>query len=186
MKKDADAQLLWRFPPRRLDAEAIRDGMLAVTGVLNRQMYGHGFYTFKVIREGVHHYHPKEEFGPEEWRRMLYAVKIRQERDGVFGLFDCPDGGQSVARRGISTTPLQALNLLNSHFVMQQADLFAERIMREAGADPRQQVTRAFELVFGRTPTDTERHDSVAFIDAEGLPALCRAILNANEFLFLF
>jgi len=186
LKLDADSLLLWRFPPRRLDAEAIRDSILTVTGMLNRQMHGHGFYALQVIRENVHHYYAKEEFGPEDWRRMLYAVKIRQERDGIFGLFDCPDGGQSVPRRGLSTTPLQALNLLNSGFVMQQAGLLAERLQRETGTDRQRQVARAFELAFGRTPSLAESAESVAFVEAEGLTAMCRAFLNANEFLFLF
>ncbi|MGB0644027.1 MAG: DUF1549 domain-containing protein, partial [Akkermansiaceae bacterium] len=110
---DASSRFFWRFPPRRLEAEAIRDGMLSVAGTLDRKMGGQGFHLFDVDRENVVHYHAKDETGPAEWRRMIYLFKIRQEQDAVFGSFDCPDGNQVIPTRSRSTTPLQALNLFN-------------------------------------------------------------------------
>ncbi len=185
LRVDADSRFLWRFPPRRLEAEAIRDSILFVAGTLNQTAGGPGFNVFDVQKETVHHYFPKESFGPDQWRRMVYMTKIRQERDAVFGAFDCPDGGQVIPQRTSSTTPLQALNLLNSRFVLQQADYFAKRLQREAGEDVRHQVQHAFQLMFGRDPTAQEADDSIEFARQYGLPALCRALLNANEFLFL-
>jgi hypothetical protein len=73
LRVDGASRLLWRFPPRRLEAEAIRDGILAVSGNLDRTMGGPSFHLHDVDRENVYHYHPKEEFGPPEWRRMVYA-----------------------------------------------------------------------------------------------------------------
>ncbi|CAN5143119.1 PSD1 and planctomycete cytochrome C domain-containing protein [soil metagenome] len=183
---DADCRLLWRFPPRRIEAEAIRDSVLAATGALDKRMGGPGFYLLDVDRENVVHYFPKDDIGPAEWRRMIYMFKIRQEQDAVFGAFDCPDGSQSMPKRSSSTTPLQALNLFNSPFVIQQAEMLAERLAEEAGDAPGRQVARAFRLLYGRDPDPAESADSVGFIAAEGLEAWCRAMLNTNEFLFVF
>ena len=92
--------------------------------------------------ENVRHYHPKQDFGPEDWRRMIYMTKVRQERDAVFGVFDCPDASQVMPKRSRSTTPLQALNLLNSRFVKQQAEFLAERLETEADSTA-DQIRRA-------------------------------------------
>ncbi|MDC0935967.1 DUF1553 domain-containing protein [Pirellulales bacterium] len=184
--KDADSRLLWRFPPRRLEAEAIRDCILRVSGALNPQAGGPGFLLFQVDgHETVHHYFPLEKFGPNEFRRMIYMTKIRQEQDEVFGVFDCPDGGQTIPNRSRSTTPLQALNLLNSRFMLQQTEILAVRVRQEAGADVAAQVKRVFQLAFSRPPDAVELEQSVALVKEYGLDALCRAIFNANEFLFL-
>ena len=185
MRVDATSRLLWRFPPRRLEAEAIRDSVLAVTGVLDlKNAGGPGFSPFEVEMENVRHYHAKKTYGPADWRRMIYMTKVRQEREQVFGAFDCPDASMVVPKRSRSTTPLQALNLLNSRFIMQQADLFAKRLQADSETI-RQQITRAWELCFQRPPTDEELADSAAFIKQEGIQQFTRAILNANEFVFI-
>ncbi len=183
---DSEARLLWRFPPRRLEAEAIRDSMLAVSGALNPAAGGPGFYLMEVEEENVMHYHVKEKFTAAEFRRMVYQTRIRQTTDGVFGSFDCPDGSQVMPRRSRSNTALQALNLFNSPFVLQQAGLLADRLLAEAGTAPEQQVETAFPLFYGRPPDDFERRQSAALIQAEGLPAFCRALYNTSEFLFVF
>ncbi len=185
LKVDAGSRLLWRFPPRRLEAEGIRDSILAVSGNLDRTAGGPSFFLHDVDRENVYHYHPKEKFGPAETRRMVYAFKVRMEQDGIFGSFDCPDGSLVMPKRSVSTTPLQALNLFNSRFVLDQSETFAARLRKEAGADEGAQVQRAWQLAFNRPPNRTETREAVAFAKAEGLPALCRAVLNANEFLFI-
>ena len=166
-------------------AEAIRDNMLAVSGVLDLKSGGPGFDGFEVQMENVRHFFPKKLYGPIDWRRMIYMTKVRQERESVFGVFDCPDASQAVAKRSRSTTPLQALNLFNSRFVMQQADLLAERLAKEAGSDLTSQVDRAYELCFGRSPSVSELRVAIEFIQAEGLPQFARAMLNANEFVFV-
>ena len=185
LKVDAASRLLWRFPPRRLEAEGIRDSILAVSGNLDRTAGGPSFFLHDVDRENVYHYHPKEKFGPAESRRMVYAFKVRMEQDGVFGAFDCPDGSLVMPKRSVSTTPLQALNLFNSRFVLDQSETFAARLRKEAGSDTAAQVNKAWQLAFNRTPEKFEAEEAVAFARAEGLPAFCRAVLNANEFLFI-
>lgn len=185
LRVDAGDRLLWRFPPRRLEAEGIRDSILAVSGNLDRTAGGPSFFLHDVDRENVYHYHPKENFTSAESRRMVYAFKVRMEQDGIFGAFDCPDGSLVMPKRSVSTTPLQALNLFNSRFVLQQAETFAGRLQTEAGNDAAAQVKQAWQLAFNRLPDQTEAKAAVAFVKAEGLPALCRAVLNANEFLFI-
>jgi hypothetical protein len=182
---DGGSLLLWRFPPRRLEAEVIRDNILLASGVLESRMGGPGFSGFKVEAENVRHYHPKETYGPADWRRMLYMTKVRQEREPTFGVFDCPDFNQTVPSRSRSTTPLQSLSLLNSPFVLQQAGLLAKRLRREAGADTRTQVTRACRIALGREPTLEELADAGQLVAEHSLEAFCRALFNANEFLFL-
>jgi cytochrome c553 len=185
MAADASSRLLWRFPPRRLEAEAIRDSMLAVTGVLDLRMGGPGFGGFKVQPENVRHYFPKESYGPDDWRRMVYMTKVRQEQESVFGAFDCPDASQVAPKRSRSTTPLQAFNLFNSTFVKQQAELFAMRIEKESPQADARRAALAFELTFGRPATAEEASDGLALATEHGWAALCRALLNANEFVFV-
>jgi hypothetical protein len=182
---DASSRLLWRYPPRRLEAEAIRDSILAVSGVLDLRMGGPGFSGFEVQAENVRHFFPKKKYGPEDWRRMIYMTKVRQEQESVFGAFDCPDASQVAPKRSRSTTPLQAFNLLNSTFVMQQADLFAKRLEKESPEIDTRRAALAFRLAFGRAATTKEASGALAFATEHGWPALCRAVLNANEFVFI-
>ena len=117
---------------------------------------------------------------------MVYQYKPRMQQDATFGAFDCPDGGQIAPRRFSSTTPLQALNLLNSDFILQQAEFFAERVRREQGDDLAKQVRRAFTLAFNREPSDEELSVATSFLRREGLTMFCRVLLNANEFVYVY
>lgn len=186
MAVDAGSRYLWRFPPRRLEAEAIRDSILAVSGALDLTIGGPGFYLHRVQVENVMHYFPKESFSPSEFRRMVYLFKIRQEQDAIFGSFDCPDGNQVIPKRSRSNTPLQALNLFNSAFVLQQAEILAQRLVEEGGGGVHSQIERAFNLFYGRSPDAFERRVSRELIEGESLTALCRALYNSSEFLFVF
>ena len=112
-------------------------------------------------------------------------TKVRQERDAVFGAFDCPDLSQVMPKRSRSTTPLQALNLFNSHFMLQQTELFARRLQREATDEPNRQMNLAFQLCFGRDPQRSELEGAISLAQEHGLVAVCRALLNSNEFLFV-
>lgn len=185
IKVDGATRLLWRFPPRRIEAEVIRDSILRVSDKLDPKMGGQGFSGFEVEMENVRHFHPKSTYGPEDFRRMIYMTKVRQEQESVFGSFDCPDASQVAPKRSRSTTPLQALNLLNSSFVIEQAGFFSARLNKEAAESTEDKVRIAFELCFGRTPTQQEEADSTAFIKQAGLTQFCRAMLNANEFVFV-
>ena len=193
LMQDADTRLLWRFPPRRLEAETIRDTMLAVSGRLNLEMGGRGFDLFK-SRGGLSGFPPIESFNAAGRRRMIYAHKVRMERDDVFGAFDCPDAGQSMARRRQSTTPIQALNLFNSPFTMDESQAFAARIEAEVATKlpsnvdletVRRQIDRAFQLAYARSPDAVEASSAEAVVREHGLATLCRVIFNSNEFLLI-
>jgi len=186
MALDSSNRFLWHFPARRLDAEPLRDTMLAVSGKLDRAMGGPGFDLFEANSNYVKVYNSRADFGPTEFRRMVYQSKPRTELDNTFGAFDCPDAGQVAPKRSRSTTPLQALNLLNSPFAVQQAGFFAERVATDAGKSHEAQTKRAFQLAFLREPTRDELATSTKLVKAYGLPALCRALFNANEFLSVF
>ena len=181
---DGDTRWLWRFPSRRLEGEAIRDCMLSVSGELNLKAGGPGFNFFK-SRGGLSGFPPIDSFGPEEFRRMIYAHKIRMERVPVFGAFDCPDAGQATPQRTQSTTAIQALNLFNSPFVVERAAKLAERIRQLEPDNPQQQVTQAFELVLARTPSTFELAESTSVVAEHGLSTLCRVLFNSSEFLFI-
>jgi mono/diheme cytochrome c family protein len=178
LRVDAGARLLWRCPPRRLEAEALRDAILSVSGALDLRMGGPGFELFEPNSNYVKVYTPKASFGPAEFRRMVYQAKPRMELDSVFGAFDCPDAGQIAPRRTVSTTALQALNLLNSPFMVDQSVRFAARIERDPAP-----VARAFLLAFGRPPGAEEQAAAERLVHDHGLAALCRALYNANEFI---
>ena len=180
---DAQDRLLWRYPPHRLEAEAIRDAILATSGSLNPQAGGPGFDLFVANANYVKVYETKTEFTADDFRRMIYQTKPRSELDTFFGAFDCPDAGQIQPKRTSSTTPLQALNLLNGAFLIDQANRFAARVAREAGEEPAEKVRLAFLLAFGREATEAEIAAGTKLVADHGLPALCRALYNANEFL---
>jgi hypothetical protein len=182
--RDADVRWLWRFPSRRLEAESIRDGMLAVNGQLNLQMFGRGFDLFDK-RGGLTGFNPVESFEADGLRRMIYAHKVRRETEAVFGAFDCPDAGQSAARRAESTTPIQALNLFNSQFTWDASEAFASRLRSEVGDDLESQVRHAFLLALGREPKNGELIALLPVVEKAGLETFCRALYNSNEFLFV-
>jgi hypothetical protein len=181
LQADADCRLLWRFPPRRLEAEAIRDAMLQVAGQLNLQRGGPGFDFFK-SRGGLSGFPPVTRFGPDKLRRMIYAHKVRMEPVPVFGAFDCPDAGQATPARSRSTTAIQALNLFNSPFVLEQAAALARQIQ---AADTPDRVAEAFQRTLGRGPSEIERQAAATVVSKHGMTTLCRVLLNCNEFLHI-
>lgn len=185
MRKDAGNRLLWRFAPRRLEAETLRDAILVASGGIDRTMGGPGFDLFEPNTNYVKVYTPKSKFGPETFRRMVYQSRPRMQLDDTFGAFDCPDAGQMAPKRLRSITPLQSVNLLNSPFLLEQSRLLAERVKVEAGDDSSAQCRRAFALVFQRVPDTAEEAAAEALIKQHGLPLFCRALFNANEFVFL-
>ena len=182
--KDGDNRLVWHMPLRRLEAEAVRDAVLSTSGKLNRQMGGPSFQLFRYRVINVAIYEPLEDFGPATWRRSVYQMPARGIRDEILATFDCPDSSERSPRRTSTTTALQALSLLNGNFIGQQSDFFAGRLLRDAGAMPTTQITRAFMLTLGRPPTASEQNAAASLVAQHGLPTLCRALFNANEFLY--
>ena len=182
---DSDTRYLWGFPPRRLEAETIRDSILAVSGKLDLRMGGPGFRLYSYTVDNVATYYPQEEFGESTFRRAVYHQNVRAVKPGLLGPFDCPDSALSTPRREVTTSPLQALTLLNGRFSLQQAVFLAERLAAEAGQHPGAQVDRAFGLAFGRVPEAGERKAAIGLVERHGLAVFCRALINSNEFIYV-
>ena len=166
-----------------MEGEVIRDSLLQVAGKLNLEMGGPGFNFFK-SRGGLNGFPPVDEFKSDGWKRMIYSHKVRMETVPVFGAFDCPDGGQSAPVRSQSTTAMQALNLFNSPFVMEQAESLAKQIQR-AEKTIEVQARMGFVAVLGREPNWRELLESMKAVSETDLTVLCRALFNSNEFLFI-
>ncbi len=181
---DRDNRLLWRFTARRMEAEAIRDCVLQVSGELNRERGGPGF-SFFGSRGGLNGFPPLETFTPAEMRRMVYSHRVRMEAVPVFGAFDCPDAGQSTPRRGRSTTAIQALNLFNSPFLVERSAKFAARIAAAYPDDPAMQLDAAFASALGRRASAEEHAVMEDAIKKHGLATISRVLLNSNEFLLI-
>jgi cytochrome c553 len=181
---DGESRLLWRFPPRRLSGEEIRDTTLAVSGKLDLQMGGLGFRLFKYVQDNVATYHPLDEHSPETYRRAVYHHNARAMQIDLMSEFDKPDCAFSTPRRSTTTTPLQALTMMNHRFVIDMAAALAERIAQESN-DPDEQITRAFQLAFLRNPDEQELAATRALIDDHGTAAFCRALFNSNEFIYV-
>lgn len=183
---DAGNRWLWRKTPQRLEAEAVRDTTLSIAAELNPARGGPGFLdTREILRSGSYSYEPADTIGPEFNRRSVYRTWIRGGRNGLLDVFDCPDPSTTSPKRAVTTTPLQALALLNNAFVLRMADRFAARIEREAGADSAARVTRAYQLAFQREPTADELAIARKVVEEHGAAVLARAILNSNEFLYV-
>jgi len=180
---DADNRLLWRQSPRRLDAESLRDGMLAVTGCLNPEMHGPGYRDFDYEEAYAPVYRYTTPDRADLWRRSIYRFIVRSTPHAFLTTLDCPNPANLTPARIETTTALQALALLNNDFMLRQAGHWARRLEREAGPDPADQVRRAFALALSREPADVERAAGVALVQSAGLPQFCRMLLNTNEFI---
>ncbi|WP_168564907.1 PSD1 and planctomycete cytochrome C domain-containing protein [Crateriforma spongiae] len=184
MRVDASAQLLWRFPPRRVEAEVIRDSILLAAGNLDDTVGGPS-YRIHNVKARYAQWEVIDNYSDPTWRRMLYQERMRRVDDRIFTAFDFPDCGQIRAKRPVSTTPLQALNLMNSPFVVTQSEAMAERVRREAGNDTESQVQRCYQLLFCRDADESELQSSIELVRQHDLALLCRVLFNTNEFAFL-
>ena len=183
--KDATSTLLWRFPPRRVEAEVIRDSILFASGKLDTTIGGKSFRIHNV-KKTYAQWQVVNNYGPDTWRRMLYQERMRRVDDQMFTAFDFPDCGQVRAKRPVSTTPLQALNLLNSDFSREQAGHLAARAIEEADSDSSEaQIRRSFQLLLNRDPDSEELALSQEVAKEAGLEVVCRSLINSNEFAYL-
>jgi hypothetical protein len=182
---DAGNRLLWRQNSRRIEAEAIRDAVLAVSGKLNAQMGGPGFEDFKYQEAYAPIYTYVTADQPSLWRRSIYRYIVRTTPDRFMTTLDCPDPANLTPRRMTTTTPLQSLALYNNDFMLRQARYFAKRVENEVGEEAVEQVRRGFALALGRNPTKEEEKLGVKFVREESLFSFCRALLNANEFVYV-
>jgi hypothetical protein len=179
---DADNRLLWHMPLRRMDAETLRDTVLASTGHLNGQRGGPSFMLQKKGDAGSYIYAALDNDGPDVWRRSVYRFVVRGGERIMLDSFDCPDPSVATPQRSLSNTPVQALTLMNNSFVLRQAGLLAERARRESKDDP---VGRAYQLLFQRDPVARERELAAKFLAEQPLDLYCRVLLNSNEFLYV-
>ncbi|QDU18442.1 PSD1 and planctomycete cytochrome C domain-containing protein [Urbifossiella limnaea] len=197
-KVDPDNRLLWRVRPKRLEAEALRDAMLAVSGKLNPEMYGPAFKppipADAMVARNLKNPYPKNVAdGPAVWRRSVYLFHKRVIPYPLFQAFDAPDAQQCSGKRNITTVVPQALAVLNDPFVRARAADFADRLMRDA--DP---VGRAYRLAFARPPTTAEREAGVAFLarrerdragrgdpKRDALADYCQVLFGLNEFIYV-
>lgn len=181
---DADSRLLWRYPPRRVEAEVIRDGILQASGCLSDDVGGRSFRIHNV-KKTYAQWEVVDNSGPGTWRRMIYQERMRRVDDRLFTAFDFPDCGQVRAQRPVSTTPLQALNLMNSQFVLDQCQRIAARALDEANGDRDRAIGGCFQLLLGRDPAAEELQACREMISEQDLSLVCRALINSNEFAFL-
>ncbi len=182
---DEGNRLLWRMNRRRLEAEAVRDAILAVSGKLNTKAGGPGFEDFEYIEKYAPVYQYVVADRPDLWRRAVYRFCVRSVPNPWLEALDCPNASILVPARSRTTTALQALSLLNNPFVLRQSEYFADRVRREAADLPAAQVRLAYRLAFAREPTGEELDEATEFVGRHGLPALCHLLYNASEFVYV-
>jgi hypothetical protein len=190
---DPENKLLWRYPYRRLEVEAIRDSVLAVAGRLNRQMGGPGVFL-PIPKEALEgNSDPKTVWTPSDERsasrRTVYAVLKRSLTNPLLETLDLCDTARSTARRNRTTVAPQALTLFNGEFVNRQAAYLADRMEAEAGPDEAKQIDLAYRLALCRPPTDREIELMRAFLKKSGggraaREQLGRVLFNLNEFAY--
>ena len=182
---DVDDQLLWRFPPQRLDAEQLRDAMLAASGEINLQLGGPSFRPFKIANFNSDFYEIIDPIGAEFNRRTVYRMNVNSGKEPLLDVFDCPDPSVKTPRRGVTTTPLQALALMNNSFVQRQAQKLADRVTRESKGDSARAIKAAYRYALGRSPQRDELKVAEAAVRDRGLFGVCWALLNSTEFLYV-
>jgi len=181
---DSANRLLWRQNPRRLDAESLHDAVLAVSGTLNPAMGGPGYRDFNYTEAYAPIYDYITPDKPELWRRSIYRFIVRTTPHQFMSTLDCPDPANLTPARVNTTTALQALTLSNNDFMLQQARHLVTRIENET--DSREAaIRRAFALTFQRDATAAELQAATPLVTEQGLFALCRMLINANEFVYL-
>jgi len=209
VEKDPAGDLLWRFPPRRLEAEAIRDCVLAASGRLNHERGGPSVYPTISADVLASQSRPGNGWGKSEGdqalRRSVYVFVKRTLLVPELEVLDFPDTNGTCEQRVVSTVAPQALTWLNGQFIRDAAAQFADRLVREAGEDPAARVELAYRLAFARPPSDKELHAVLEFLarhaeriaaDSNGanepvdaprkaLEGFCLVLLNANEFVYL-
>jgi hypothetical protein len=163
--------------------------MLAVADQLNRQQGGPGYHDFRpFLRGGTQFYEPLDPVGPAFQRRSVYRTWARGGHNRLLDTFDCPDPSTLTPRRSVTTTPLQALALLNNSFVLRMADALADAALRDVApteANHASVVRAMFRRAYGRDPDAAESAVSEPFVARQGPAALARLLLNANTFVYV-
>jgi hypothetical protein len=184
---DGDNRYLWRMNRQRLDAEAVRDAVLAVGGKLDSRAGGPGFelFRFKDDHSPVYdHGAPERVNDPATYRRTVYRFVVRSVPNPFLECLDCADPNINTPVRNTTLTALQALALLNDPFMVKQAEYFADRL-RTMSDNPVSQIEAACRIALGRPPTDNERDSLARYAKKHGLANACRLLFNTNEFVFV-
>jgi hypothetical protein len=187
---DSENRWLAHFPRRRLEGEAVRDAMLACAGTLNYRPFGPAVVPPLGKEELTGLFDAKGKWpvtkdAAEHTRRSVYLLERRTFAYPLFSAFDSPEVMASCPRRQQTVVPTQALALLNSPLVHEQAVAFARRLAAECQGRPAERVERAWLLAFGRPITPAEAARAAEFLHNRSLPELCLALFNANEFVYL-
>lgn len=169
---------------RRIEAEAVRDAVLSISGKLRNELGGPPFEGFSYKHDHSPEYRYLYVDEPSQWRRSVYRYVVRSVPDPFMEALDCPDPSMSVAVRNETLTPLQALTLRNDAFMLRQAEYFADRL-EKISPDPTTQIREAYEICYGRGASDAEAEQLVEYSRRHGLVNACRLLFNANEFIFV-
>jgi len=213
-KADPDDNLLWHFPRSRLEGEVIADSALAVSGLLDPKMGGPSVFPELPPGMSVFGGWPVTKDESERNRRSIYVFVRRNTRYPLFESFDMPDTHESCPRRNVTTSPVQALTLLNNKLTLEWAQHLAERVIQSAGGDLSKQIETAYRLALSRPPDQAEKKIVGDFFKRHGglvaerhgageplaLPSnlpqksdpvqmatlvdLCHTLINANEFVY--
>jgi hypothetical protein len=187
-EKDPQNQYLWRFRAQRLDAEIVRDSILAASGSVNLTIGGPPVFPpipKELLTEANHGIWKSQEDGPDVWRRSIYVYRKRGLAFPMFQVFDLPEQNVTSAARYVSTVPTQALTLLNDAFVLRQAQLFADRVKKETGDDPARQIDLAYRIALTRPPSPAELAVALDVIRQQSLVDLTHVLMNVNEFVYI-
>ncbi|MFM7096289.1 MAG: DUF1549 domain-containing protein, partial [Gemmataceae bacterium] len=180
---DADNRLLWRFPSLRLEGEVVRDAMLAMGGNLNAEMNGPSFKPYTVTQLNTYFYHLFDKDENIYNRRTIYRMQVITGRSPLLDALDCPSPSITQPRRNPTSTPLQALALMNDSFVVRQSMKLAKRL-KEHQPDLEKQIELAYEFAYSRKPDAGELQAGLNVAKEHGLETLCWAIYNSSEFLY--
>jgi len=187
-EQDPQNLYVWRYRAQRLDAEVVRDSILAASGGLNRTVGGPPVFPplpkeiLSSVSFGVWR---KQEDGPDVWRRSVYVYRRRGLAFPMFQVFDLPEQNITAGARNVSTVPTQALTLMNDPFVLKHAQLFADRVAAEAGDDPARRVDLAYRIALTRPPTGMELAVGVESLKTHALVDLTDVLFNLNEFVYI-
>ena len=186
---DLDNQLLWRYRSQRLEAEALRDAIMTVSGGIDLTVGGPPVFPYvpeeTLKASGEKGYWDNQPDGPDVWRRSVYVYRRRSLGFPFFVTFDLPDQNQTAAARNVSTVATQALTLMNNEFVLRQAQLFADRLQESAPDDLDRQIDLAYRIALTRAPSAAEATVAKTLVTEQSLVDLTHVMLNLNEFLYL-
>ena len=186
-EKDPENKLLSHFRMQRLDAEIVRDSILAASGGLNLQMGGAPVFPVipaEVVKSMFYGTWNQKDDGPAVWRRSIYIYRNRGLPFPMLDAFDQPNANIACGARNVTTVPTQALTLMNDEFVLKQAQLFANRLEEAAPGNRSKQIELAYRFAVARAPRPEEQRIAEDFLKGHGLADFTNVMLNLNEFLY--